>query len=67
MNPPEKHTYEAAHRELQDIVQRLQDEAISIDELTAQTRRAAELIKFCRQKLRDTEIALQQLFEEEED
>lgn len=60
-------TYEAASQELQDIIQQLQDEAVPIDELSAKTRRAAELIRLCRQKLRDTEVELGGLFDDGED
>lgn len=58
-------TYEAASQELQAIIQQLQDEVVPIDELSAKTRRAAELIRLCRQKLRDTEVELDGLFDEE--
>lgn len=58
-------TYEAASRELQEIIQQLQDEAVPIDELGAKTKRAAALIRYCRQKLRDTEAELEDLFEDE--
>lgn len=51
----ENPTYESAFAELQQIVRDLQDEAVGIDELTAKIARAAELIRFCREKLRLTE------------
>ena len=46
--------YESALRELQEIVAQLQDEAIGMDQLTAKVARATELLRFCREKLRDT-------------
>ncbi len=52
---PEQPTYASAYAELQQIVRDLQDEAVGIDELTAKIARAAELIRFCREKLRMTE------------
>lgn len=60
-------TYEAASQELQAIIQQLQDEVVPIDELSAKTRRAAELIRLCRQKLRDTEVELDGLFEDDKE
>ncbi len=45
-------TYESASAELQQIVQDLQEEQISIDELSAKMARATELIRFCRERLR---------------
>ncbi|MEM1214959.1 MAG: exodeoxyribonuclease VII small subunit [Bacteroidota bacterium] len=54
-NPP---SYEAALQELETILQDLQGEQTSIDELTARSERAAELIAYCREKLRSTEAKL---------
>lgn len=48
-------SYEAALQELQEIVDLLQEEAIGIDTLSEKVKRAAELIRFCREKLRSTE------------
>ena len=48
-------TYESAFAEIQQIVRDLQDEGVGIDELTAKIARAAELIRFCRERLRMTE------------
>ena len=58
---PEEHTYESAFAELQQIVRDLQEEAVGIDELTAKIARAAELIRFCREKLRMTEEEMAKL------
>ena len=52
---PEETSYASALAELQQIVRDLQDEAVGIDELTVKIGRAAELIRFCREKLRITE------------
>ena len=54
-------TYESASAELQQIVGDLQGEAVGIDELTAKIARAAELIRFCREKLRLTEEEMAKL------
>ncbi len=59
-----KTTYEAAIKELQEIVASLQEGTTSIDELSAKAKRASELIDFCRKKLRQTEKDLDQLLEE---
>lgn len=53
--PEQPDTYESAFAELQQIVRDLQDEAVGIDELTVKIARAAELIRFCRERLRMTE------------
>lgn len=57
-------TYETALRELQEIVSQLQEEAIGMDELTGKVARAAELIRFCREKLRSTETDVEKLMGE---
>ncbi len=51
----EKLTYESAFTELETIMQDLQEDRISVDELTAKVKRAAELIEFCNGMLRSTE------------
>jgi exodeoxyribonuclease VII small subunit len=55
-------TYEKALKELQHIVATIENEAVSIDELSEKTKRAGELIRFCKDKLRNVEqeIGLQQ-------
>ncbi len=56
-----KITFEKAYRELQDILAQLQEETISIDDLSKKTKRAAELIEFCQDKLRKTEEELEEV------
>ncbi len=60
----EKISYESALSELQELVTDLQGEAVSIDDLSAKAKRAAELIKFCREKLRHTDQELKGLFDQ---
>ena len=50
-----KMTYETAMRELEGIVSGIEEENISIDELSKQVKRATELIEFCKSKLYKTE------------
>ncbi len=57
-------TYEKALEELQQIVSALESGAITIDELADKTARAATLIQFCREKLRQTETQVNNLFNE---
>lgn len=59
-----KQTYEKAVSELQQIIDELQNEVVSMDDLSAKVKRAAELIAWCRQKLRDTGAEIDRLFEE---
>jgi len=57
--------YQTAMEELQTIVASLEAEAISIDDLSEKAKRAAELIQFCRDKLRSTEEEITTLFSTE--
>jgi len=58
---PEEPTYQSAWTELQKIVNDLQGGTVSIDELSAKIDRAAELVRFCRERLRSTEDAVGRL------
>ncbi len=51
----EKNSYTKAYTELQSIVNKMQNEEIGLDELGKEVKRAAELIKMCKDKLRDVE------------
>ena len=51
-------TYESAYLELEQIYDQINNEQVSIDELAAKVKRAAVLISFCQEKLRLTEIEI---------
>ena len=48
-------SYQKAYSELQSIVAKMQNEEIGLDELGKEVKRAADLIKMCKDKLRDVE------------
>ncbi len=56
-----KLTYESAYAELQLIMQEVQQETVSIDDLAAKIARASELIRYCRERLRMTEEEVRSL------
>jgi len=60
----EKISYESALAELQQLVTELQGEAVSINDLSTKAKRAAELIKYCREQLRHTDQELKGLFDQ---
>jgi len=63
-------SYSKAIEELQSILEQLESEDVEIDTLSAKVKRSAELIKFCREKLKSTEIEIQKImkgFEDEGD
>lgn len=55
-----KDTYQNAYNELQNIVAKMQNEEIGLDELSKQVKRAASLIKMCKEKLRDVEKEIEE-------
>lgn len=59
----EQLSYSSAQAELQQIVRQLQDDQINMDDLAAKVKRAAELIDWCRQHLRQTETEIGQIME----
>ena len=48
-------TYTAAFEELKEIVDQLENDGISVDELAEKMKRATELMKICKDKLTKTE------------
>lgn len=57
----EEPSYQSAWTELQKIVNDLQGGSVGIDELSSKIERAAELVRFCRERLRSTEDAVGRL------
>ena len=58
-------TYEAAQTELEAILQDLQNERTDIEALAEKVRRAAELVEFCKTRLRSTEAEINNLLKKE--
>lgn len=56
-------SYEAAMSELQQILTDLQTEQIGIDDLSEKVKRAAELVQFCKTKLRTVEQDISQFLD----
>lgn len=48
--------YTEAMEELEEIILQMEKSEISIDDLSIKVKRASELILFCREKLRTTEL-----------
>jgi exodeoxyribonuclease VII small subunit len=60
----EKPTYTEAFEELQGIVSEIEEGQISVDELSAKVKRAAFLIKICKNKLSSTEEDVNKILKE---
>ena len=59
-------SYESAYAELQKIAREIETETVSVDVLAERVKRAAELISFCQEKLRKTELEVGKIIEQME-
>jgi exodeoxyribonuclease VII small subunit len=59
-------TYEEALAQLQDIVKKLENKEIQIDDLATTVSRANELVEFCQNKLQQTETEIQKIMKKSE-
>jgi exodeoxyribonuclease VII small subunit len=62
--PASKLSFGEAVGEVEEILARLEEDAIDIDDLGAEVRRAVELIKVCREKLSRTDAEVRELVAE---
>ena len=67
MSKAKETTYKEAILQLEKIVHKIENEEPDVDELAAMVQKAAELMQFCRKKLKSTEeeitVALEKLKE----
>jgi len=59
-----KLTYKEAFSELENILTKLENNELDVDELTENVKKASELIKFCKTKLFDTETEVEKIINE---
>lgn len=64
MTKEKKPGYQEAFTELEQIVRDIERETIGVDELAEKVKRAAVLIGICRNKLKDTEVDVQNILDE---
>lgn len=56
--------YEMAISQLEEIVERLENNQLGIDEITAQLKKAQQLIKLCKDRLTKTDEEIQKILGE---
>ena len=56
--------YEETIRQIEDIVERLENDEMDIDSLGAELKKAQKLIKLCKDKLTKTEEEVKKILEE---
>ncbi|MBW7846644.1 MAG: exodeoxyribonuclease VII small subunit [Bacteroidales bacterium] len=59
-----KMLYAEAYEELQLLVSELENGEITVDELADKVKRAAQLIRFCKEKLHSTELEVNMVLKE---
>lgn len=59
-------SYETAYAELKKIATDIENESVTVDVLADKVKRAAELIAFCQQKLRATELDVNNIIKQME-
>ena len=55
---PKKVSYSEAKEQLDQIINELENDQITIDDLTEKVKKAKQLIELCKQKLRNTQEEL---------
>lgn len=58
-------TYAAALAEIETILARFNNETLDVDTLAGQVKRATELIRFCKGRLRKAESEVNEILDEE--
>lgn len=56
-----KLSYKEAMAEIDSIVTRLEDNKLDVDELSQKVKRVASLIAFCKSKLHETEVEVENI------
>ena len=56
--------YEEALSQLEDIVSKMENEELDIDELTTELKRAQKLVKLCKDKLTKTDKEIKTILKE---
>ena len=59
-------TYNEAMAEMEEILEKIEDGELDVDELSGKVKRASELLRLCQSKLRDTEEEIDKIIDEME-
>ncbi len=59
-----KISYKEAIQEIETILEKIEDEALDVDELTKNVKRVSQLIKVCKSKLSETEEEVDNILDE---
>lgn len=59
-------SYQEAINQIEDILGKIENEELDVDELAKNVKKVSELIKFCRDKLHKTEADVEKIIQEME-
>ena len=62
-----KVTYNEAISEIEEIIEKIENEELNVDELAEKVKRVSALLKICREKLQSTNEQVEQILKEMED
>ncbi|MDE5611958.1 MAG: exodeoxyribonuclease VII small subunit [Odoribacter sp.] len=62
-----KLSYKEAMTEIEDIVAKLEDNQLDVDELSGKVKRVSELIAYCKSKLHETEEEVEKILKSIDD
>ena len=62
--PANKLSYKEAVEEAEKILQQIENDELDVDELSVKVKRAAELLKICRDKLKNTETEVEKIIKD---
>jgi exodeoxyribonuclease VII small subunit len=62
-----KPAYTEALQEIEEIIARIENDELDVDQLTQQVKRVSFLISYCREKLRNTEDEIEKILREMEE
>ncbi|MFH2141807.1 MAG: exodeoxyribonuclease VII small subunit [Bacteroidota bacterium] len=57
-------SYKDAIKQVEIIIQKIENEELDVDELTGQIKKASELLSVCKKKLRNTEKEIEKIISE---
>lgn len=63
----EEISYKAAVAEIEEILGKIEEGELDVDELTVNVKRVTELLKICKDKLRKTESEVTRILSEEDE
>lgn len=59
-----KQTYKDAVAEIEDILDKLENDELDVDDLAAKVKRVSQLLRFCKDKLNGTEQEIKNIIQE---